>query len=234
MRTVVRCRRKSTEERAGRIACIGAGPASLAAAAELRQRGFQVTVFEQRPLPGGLNTYGVAEYKLRTADSLREIELIAELGVEFRFGVEINDAAALAALERDFDVLFVGVGSGTDASARSCRAAIIPAVVDALKFIEDYKLGLTTAVAGRVVVVGAGNTAIDAARAAKRLGAAEVAHPVSADGRGYLRVRFEYEQAKQEGVRFQWLTQPVAVHSCCRRGLSPSSVWRCSGMHRAQ
>ena len=72
--------RKSDENRAEKIACIGAGPASLAAAAELKQRGFQVTVFDKRPLPGGLNTYGIAEYKLPLADSLREIELIQELG----------------------------------------------------------------------------------------------------------------------------------------------------------
>ncbi len=63
-------------ERTQRVACIGAGPASLACAAELRQQGFQVTIFDKRPLPGGLNTYGVAEYKLRTPDSLREVEMI--------------------------------------------------------------------------------------------------------------------------------------------------------------
>ena len=77
-----------------RVACIGAGPASLACAAELRQQGFQVTVVDRRPLPGGLNTYGVAEYKLRAADSLREIEMIRGLGVEFRTA-EIVDAVEL-------------------------------------------------------------------------------------------------------------------------------------------
>jgi len=67
-----------------RIACVGGGPASLACAAELARRGYSVTVFDNRPLPGGLNTYGVAEYKLRPADSLREVELVRSLGVEFR------------------------------------------------------------------------------------------------------------------------------------------------------
>jgi dihydropyrimidine dehydrogenase (NAD+) subunit PreT len=204
--------RKSAEERAGRIACIGAGPASLAAAAELKQRGFQVTVFEQRPLPGGLNTYGVAEYKLRTADSLREIELIAALGVEFRFGADIRDADALVELERDFDLLFVGVGLGP-MHRLALAGGNHPAVVDALRFIEDYKLGLTTAVTGRVVVVGAGNTAIDAARAAKRLGAAEVLIVYRRTEEDISAFDFEYEYAKQEGVRFQWLTQLIAVHA---------------------
>src|SRR3984957_9840093 len=203
--------RKSAEERAERIACIGAGPASLAAAAELRQRGFQVTVFEQRPLPGGLNTYGVAEYKLRTADSLREIELIAELGVEFRFGAEIKDAAALAELERDFDILFSAVGLGP-MHRLSLPGGDHLAVVDALKFIEDYKLGRTTSVTGRVVVVGAGNTAIDAANAAKRLDAAEVLIVYRRTKEHISAFDFEYERSKQEGVRFAWLTQLIAVH----------------------
>src|SRR5208283_2531665 len=69
---------------AQRVACIGGGPASLACAAELARRGYSVTIFDNRPLPGGLNTYGVAEYKLRPADSLREVELVRSLGVEFR------------------------------------------------------------------------------------------------------------------------------------------------------
>jgi dihydropyrimidine dehydrogenase (NAD+) subunit PreT len=203
--------RKSTHERAGRVACIGAGPASLAAAAELRQRGFHVTIFERRPLPGGLNTYGVAEYKLRAADSLREIELIAELGVEFRFGAEINDAPALAELERDFDILFLGVGLGP-MHRLALPGDAHPAVIDALKFIEDYKLGLTTSVTGRVVVVGAGNTAIDAANAAKRLGAAEVLVVYRRTEEHISAFGFEYAQSKQEGVRFAWLTQLIAVH----------------------
>src|SRR5579863_7363184 len=89
-------------EKAKRIACIGAGPASLACAAELRKRGYAVTIFESRPLPGGLNTYGVAEYKLRPSDSLREVELVKSMGVEFRFGVTVGSDIALEDLERDY------------------------------------------------------------------------------------------------------------------------------------
>src|SRR5271165_119467 len=74
-----RLRKKFVGRREGKVACIGGGPASLACAAEIAQRGFWVTVFERRPLPGGLNTYGVAEYKLPAWASLREIELIEEL-----------------------------------------------------------------------------------------------------------------------------------------------------------
>ncbi len=203
---------KSDIERPGKIACLGAGPASLAAAAELRQQGYQVTVFDKRPLPGGLNTYGVAEYKLPTSSSLREIQLIADLGVEFRFGIEIADEAALAELEREFDVIFLGVGLG------AMQKLVVPggdhpAVVDALKFIEEYKLGLKTKVVGDVVVVGAGNTAIDAACAAKRLGANSVRILYRRTEEHISAFDFEYEHARHEGVSFDWLTQPVAVHS---------------------
>ena len=98
-------------ERHEKIACIGAGPASLACAAELRLQGFQVAVIDKRALPGGLNTYGVAEYKLRAADSLQEIEMIRRLGVEFRVG-EIESEASMMELEREFDCIFLGVGLG--------------------------------------------------------------------------------------------------------------------------
>ena len=89
-----------------RVACIGGGPASLACAAELRRHGAEVTLIERRPLPGGLNTYGVAEYKLRASDSLREVELIHRMGVEFRFGFGIDAADDLAKLESEFDFIF--------------------------------------------------------------------------------------------------------------------------------
>src|SRR5277367_5317557 len=95
-----RLAKKSSEQPSQRIVCIGAGPASLACAAELAQQGFSVTVIERRTLPGGLNTYGVAEYKLRSPDSLREVEMIAELGVEFRFGLAVGSAGDLAMLEK--------------------------------------------------------------------------------------------------------------------------------------
>lgn len=204
--------RKFVGERAGRVACLGAGPASLATAAELRQQGFSVTVFDKRPLPGGLNTYGVAEYKLSTSDSLREAQLIAELGVEFRYGFEIADETALAELEREFDFIFLGVGLGA-MHALKMPGGEHPAVVDALRFIEEYKLGRRTKVDGRVVVVGAGNTAIDAANAAKRLGASDVRILYRRTEELISAFDFEYEHAKQEDVKFEWLTQPIAVYA---------------------
>jgi glutamate synthase (NADPH/NADH) small chain len=202
--------RNAAEERAGRVACIGGGPASLSFAAELRMQGFSVTVFERKPLPGGLNTYGVAEYKLRSSDSLREIELIRSLGVEFRFGEDVASEAALAHLEIDYDFIFLGVGLGRMREL-DIPGGKHPAVVDALKFIEDYKTGGRLTVGRRVVVVGAGNTAIDAARAALRLGAEDVRILYRRDELSMSAFLFEYEQAREEGVKFHWWTQPVGV-----------------------
>lgn len=207
--------RKGDEERSQKVACLGAGPASLAAAAELRQRGYQVTVFDRRSLPGGLNTYGVAEYKLPLPDSLREIKLIEELGVRFRFGVEIGREITLDEMEAQFDIIFLGIGLGA-MHTLDIPGGDHPSVIDALQFIADYKTGRTTSIDGDVVVIGAGNTAIDAANASARLGA-KSATLLYRRTRGQMSAfDFEYEHAKLEGVRFHWLAQPVAIH--CANG----------------
>lgn len=204
--------REAAQKRRQKIACIGAGPASLACAAELAQRGFSVTVIERRNLPGGLNTYGVAEYKLRAPDSLREVTLVRDLGVEFRFGVSIEQESDLAALERDYDAIFLGIGLGAMHELH-IAGANHPDVVDALEFIARYKTAGILDVGKRVVVVGAGNTAIDAANAARRLGAAHVTIIYRRTERDLPAFRFEYQHARQEGVHFEWLTLPVAVHT---------------------
>ncbi len=200
---------RQREERGERVACIGAGPASLACAAELRQLGFQVSVIDRRALPGGLNTYGVAEYKLRTADSLREVEMIRNLGVEFELR-EI-DAAGLVELEHEFDAVFLGVGlgamhrlavEGADTIREGSAAGTSVGVVDALEFIAGYKTGERLSVARRVVVIGAGNTAIDAACAAKRLGAEEVTILYRRQRENISAFEFEYDHALREGVEF--------------------------------
>jgi glutamate synthase (NADPH/NADH) small chain len=206
-----RLAKKSNQKRAQRIVCIGAGPASLACAAELAQQGFSVTVIERRALPGGLNTYGVAEYKLRSPDSLREVEMIAELGVEFRFGLAVENEDDLAALEKDYDAIFVGIGLGAMNELR-IPGADHSDVIDALEFIARYKTAGKLNVGNNVVVVGAGNTAIDAANAARRLGAARVTIVYRRTESDMPAFGFEYEHAKQEGVLFEWLAQPIAIH----------------------
>jgi len=215
-------------DKPGRVACIGAGPASLACAAMLRQQGFAVTVFDSRPLAGGLNTYGVAEYKLRPSDSLQEVELVRSLGVEFRLSVEIGGELRIKEVEEQFDIVFLGVGLGRT-QPLDIPGDGLPGVIDALRFIAHYKTHRGARVGRRVVVIGGGNTAIDAATAALRLGAEEVHVLYRRSETEMPAFEFEYDLAKQEGVRFHWMTQPVAIHGkhaiesveCVRMELGP-------------
>jgi glutamate synthase (NADPH/NADH) small chain len=195
-----------------RVACIGGGPASLACAAELCRQGAHATVIERRPLPGGLNTYGVAEYKLRATDSLREVEMIRRLGVDFRFGVTIDSAVALDALESEFDYIFLGLGLGA-MQRLGVPGEDSDGVMNALELIAAYKIGHIREMHGTVVVVGAGNTAIDAANAARRLGAETVYLLYRRGENDMSAFDFEYEHAKQEGVQFLWRRQPLAIRS---------------------
>jgi len=195
-----------------KVACIGAGPASLACAAELTRRGAQATIIERRALPGGLNTYGVAEYKLRAADSLREAEMIRRMGVRFRYGVNVDSAAALEALEGEFDTIFLGVGLGA-MQQLGIPGEDASGVMNALELIAAYKTGHLRELHGTAVVVGAGNTAIDAANAARRLGAGTVYLLYRRGESDISAFDFEYQHAKQEGVQFLWRRQPVSVRS---------------------
>ena len=194
---------------AGQVACIGGGPASLACAAELAGRGYAVTIFDNRELPGGLNTYGVAEYKLRPSDSLREVELIHSLGVEFR-QAEVGTAVPLEELERGFDRIFIGIGLGA-MERLGIPGEQAHGVIDALRFIERYKTLPDFHVGRAVVVIGGGNTAIDAANAARRLGAEEVHLFYRRTEREMPAFAFEYDHSRLEGVQFHWLAQPVEV-----------------------
>ncbi|WP_433966723.1 FAD-dependent oxidoreductase [Tunturiibacter gelidiferens] len=179
------------------VALIGAGPASLACAAELRRRGIRAHLYDARRLPGGLNTFGVAEYKLPLAESLREIEMLSQLGVEFHFETKV-DAAGLAELERTHDAVFLGIGLGA-IHQLGVAGEELAGVTNALDLIAGYKSGALTTVPERVVVVGAGNTAIDAAIASVRLGATEV-HILYRRGQEQMSAfTFEYEHAKNEG-----------------------------------
>jgi glutamate synthase (NADPH/NADH) small chain len=167
-------------------------------------------VIDRRDLPGGLNTYGVAEYKLRAADSVREVEMIRRLGVEFRCRVDVDSAASLEALEAEFDFVFLGLGLGA-MQRLNIPGEEAEGVMNALELIAAYKTGHLRELHGTVVVVGAGNTAIDAANAAHRLGAETVYMVYRRSESEMSAFDFEYEHAKQEGVQFLWRRQPAAI-----------------------
>jgi dihydropyrimidine dehydrogenase (NAD+) subunit PreT len=195
-----------------RVACIGSGPASLACAAELAKRGYRVTIFDRNESPGGLNTYGIAAYKLRAADSLREVEFVRDLGVEFRQKSEVGRDVTFIQLEKEHDAIFIGVGLGEtwdlDVASRALQG-----IYGAIEFIERTKMNSfdKVEIGRRVACIGAGNTAIDVVTAARRLGA-EVVHMIYRRGEKEMPAfHYEYDLAKLDGVTFHWHTQPVRV-----------------------
>ena len=195
-----------------RVAIIGAGPAGLACARDLRRRGHAVTVFESQPQPGGLNTYGIAEYKLKADVALREVQDILDLGVELKTSVTVGSDIPFEKLLAEYDAVFVGIGLG-GTKPLGIPGADLPGVVDALTFIAHLKTHpyRETAVGRHVVVIGAGNTAIDAVTQAKRLGAA-AATIVYRRGEGDMPCyHYEYELAKRDGCGFRFHSAPQRV-----------------------
>jgi dihydropyrimidine dehydrogenase (NAD+) subunit PreT len=195
-----------------RVACIGSGPASLACAATLARMGYSVTIFDRRDLPGGLNTYGIAAYKLRAADSLREIEMVKSLGVHFRQNVEIGRDITFEQLETDFDAIFIGVGLG-ETWAMDIPGEDLRGVCGALEFIEPTKSKSfsNVPIGRRIACIGAGNTAIDVVTAARRLGAETVYLVYRRSEQEMPAFQYEYDLAKKDGVQFLWQTQPVRI-----------------------
>ena len=185
-----------------RVACVGAGPASLAAAGYLALEGVEVTLFEKNTLAGGLNTTGVAPYKMHVEGALLEVDFIRSLGVTLREGVEVGKHVGPADLLRDHDAVFLGIGLGADTTL-GIPGEAGPGVVGATAWIERMKLDPKFSLDGvrQAVVVGGGNTAIDAARELARLGVPGVTlayRRTSAEMSGY---RHELDLAHGEGVR---------------------------------
>jgi dihydropyrimidine dehydrogenase (NAD+) subunit PreT len=193
------------------VALIGAGPASLACAHELRRFGHRCTIYEKRDVVGGLNTTGVAPYKMKADRSDEEARWILDIGgIDVRTGVAVGDGIAWSQLEREHDAIFIGVGLGAD-STLGVPGEDLPGVQGAVAAIERMKLGAYDCSNVRhAVVVGGGNTAIDAVRQLMGLGIPEVTmvyRGVESKMSGYAH---EWAAAKIDGARAQWQAQPLA------------------------
>ena len=197
-----------------RVAVVGAGPAGLSCAHRLALHGHSVTVFERRPKAGGLNEYGIASYKATGGFAQKEVDWLLQIGgIEMRTGVELGRDINLAALEAEYDAVFLGIGL---AGVNALRAAgeELDGVRNAVDFIAELRQSsdLTKLPVGRdVVVIGGGMTAVDAAVQSKLLGAENVTivyrrgqEKMSASG-------YEQDHATQSGVRIIHNAAPVRV-----------------------
>jgi dihydropyrimidine dehydrogenase (NAD+) subunit PreT len=194
---------------ARKIAVVGAGPAGLSCAGELALHGHEVTVFEKRALPGGLSTYGIIALREPVDVAIDEARMIEGLGVKIRTGVEFGRDVTLELARTEFDAIVLSVGLG---ATPVLGIEGEEAIVDGLAYIEMSKTDAASLHVGRnVVVIGAGNTAVDCATIAKRLGAERVTMVYRRTLREMTCYEHEYLFALSEGIEFRFLAQPVGV-----------------------
>jgi len=207
------------------IGIIGSGPAGLSCASYLSRLGYEVAVYERKPLAGGLDTYGMAEYKMRQSVSHSEVDHIARSGVKFILNTEIVgensvetdelgdvNRVSIESLRERHAAIFLATGLGTT-NRLNIPGENLVGVVDALSFIEHVKTrDWDNVPLGRnVAVIGAGNTAIDAVTQAKRLGAERVMLIYRRNEYEAPAYEYEKELAKKDGIEFLWQTVPVEI-----------------------
>jgi glutamate synthase (NADPH/NADH) small chain len=192
------------------VAVIGAGPAGLSCAGELARRGHSVTLYEKRDLAGGLSTYGIIGLREPVPVAQAEVGLVQRLGVKLETGQELGGNLEWTTVRSQHDAVFLAIGLG------STPGLDIPGeehILDGLEYIEQSKINTSKMAIGQdVVVIGAGNTAIDCATIAKRLGASSVTMIYRRTDREMTAYVHEYDFIKKEGVDFRFLTQPVSVN----------------------
>ncbi len=218
-----------------RIALVGAGPASLACAGHLALDGHEAVIFEKKSIPGGLNTLGIAPYKLQADDAMAEIQFVLGLGdIELKTGMSVvagepsgEGEISADSLLRDYDAVFVGLGLGPDRTL-GVPGEEGPGVYGATWLIEQIKTNPEFSLEGvrRPVVVGGGNTAIDIARELAKLGLGEVTMVYRGAAEAMSGYAHEMEGARLDGVRLLERRQPVAIErdGAELRGISVAPV----------
>ncbi len=192
-----------------RIAVIGAGPAGLSCAYQLARRGYKVTVFEAFAQAGGMLRYGIPAYRLPRAVLDAEIDRILELGVELKLNTVVGRDVSLDYLRGDYRAIFVGIGAHKGLKL-GVTGEDAPNVFTGTEFLNRANQGEPIALGGKVVVIGGGDTAIDAARVSKRLGA-DVTILYRRTRAEMPAIKPEIEGALEEGVRIEFLAAPVDI-----------------------
>lgn len=194
------------------VAIVGGGPAGLAAARELGLLGYAVTIFEAEEQAGGLNTYGIVSFRLPQAISFWEVNQVESLDVEIRTNTAVGKDISVEEVLENYDIVILTTGMSSVPNL-GIDGEDLDGVYDAIEFVKETKTKpITNQLLGKkVVVIGAGNTAIDGATCSVRLGAENVKILYRRTIEEMTAYDFEYEFAKQDGVEFRWLTTPTKI-----------------------
>ena len=194
-----------------RVAIVGAGPSGLTVAYQLLRMGYQVTVFDALPVAGGMLTTGIPEYRLPRDVLAQEIDDVRALGAEFKFNTPIGkeEGLTLDDLRKEFQAVYLAIGAHGSSRLR-VPGEELPGVMQAVPFLRKLNMGEEVRIGKRVVVVGGGNSAIDAARCALRLGS-DVKLVYRRSRTEMPAASFEVAAAEEEGVELNFLMTPVRV-----------------------
>ncbi|MES0349506.1 MAG: NAD(P)-binding protein [Desulfobacteria bacterium] len=195
-----------------KVAVVGSGPAGLAAAHDLALLGHDVTIFEALPILGGMLRVGVPPYRLPKDVLDEEIQAILDLGIEAKTGVRLGEDIKLAELfEQGYKAVFLAIGAHKDRKLGIPGEDELAGVVSAVSFLRQVNQGESPEVGEKVAIIGGGNTAVDSARSARRLGAKEVHMVYRRTSDEMPAAGEEIEDAIEEGIRISYLTSPLEI-----------------------
>jgi heterodisulfide reductase subunit A-like polyferredoxin len=201
------------ESNGRKVAVVGAGPAGITCAYHLRRLGYEPTIFEALPVAGGMLKVGIPDYRLPPAVLDFEIKAVEDMGVDIKYGVKIGKDISIKELfDKGYESVFLGVGAHESMKLR-IEGEDSKGVLPGVEFLRDVNLGNEVDTGKRVVVIGGGNVAIDAARSAWRLGAEKVTILYRRTRKEMPAAEEEIEDALKEGIEIEYLVAPVKVIS---------------------